>query len=83
MDLWKYGQILTIQNSLIIKRLKFSKTISSYEFIILYYIIYLVSITNMECESIWKFPFCDVTIKWPIHIFWLQKSNTNNKWIFY
>jgi len=25
MDLWKYGQILTIQKSLIIKRLKFSK----------------------------------------------------------
>jgi hypothetical protein len=25
MNLWKYGQILTIQNSLIIKRLRFSK----------------------------------------------------------
>jgi len=25
MDLWKYGQILTIQKSLVIKRLRFSK----------------------------------------------------------
>jgi hypothetical protein len=40
MDLWKYGQILTIQKSLIIKQLKFSKKYSSYEFIIMYYITY-------------------------------------------
>jgi hypothetical protein len=40
MDLWKYGQILTIQKSLTIKWLRFSKKKSSYEFIILYYIIY-------------------------------------------
>jgi hypothetical protein len=35
MDLWKYGQILTIQKSLTIKWLRFSKNDSSYEFIIL------------------------------------------------
>jgi hypothetical protein len=52
MDLWKYGQILTIQKSLTIKWLRFSKTNSSYEFIILYYIIYWILITNLECESI-------------------------------
>jgi hypothetical protein len=52
MDLWKYGQIITIQKSLIIKRLSFLKKDSSYEFIILYYIIYWVPITNLECESI-------------------------------
>jgi hypothetical protein len=52
MDLWKYGQILTIQKSLIIKRLKFSKKDYSYKFIILYYIIYWALITNLECESI-------------------------------
>jgi len=36
---------------LIIKQLKFSNK-SSYEFNILYYIIYWVPITNLECESI-------------------------------
>jgi hypothetical protein len=40
MYLWKYGQILTIQKSLAIKWLRFLKNNSSYEFIILYYIIY-------------------------------------------
>jgi len=47
MDLWKYGQILTIQKSL-----TFQKKYSSYEFIFLHYIIYWVPITNFECESI-------------------------------
>ncbi len=40
MDLRKYGQILTIRKSLVIKRLRFSKKSYLYEFIILYYIIY-------------------------------------------
>jgi len=40
MDLWKYGQILTIQKSLTTKWMRFSKNFFSYEFIILYYIIY-------------------------------------------
>jgi hypothetical protein len=52
MDLWKYGQILTIQKSLTIKWLRFSRKDSSYEFIILYYIIYWVPITNLKCDSI-------------------------------
>jgi hypothetical protein len=52
MDLWKYGQILTIQKSLAIKWLRLSKKDSSYEFIILYYIMCWVPITNLECESI-------------------------------
>jgi hypothetical protein len=52
LDLWKYGQILTIQKSLAIKQLRFSKKDSSYEFIILYYNICWVLITNLECESI-------------------------------
>jgi hypothetical protein len=52
MDFWKYGQISTIQKSLTIKQLRFSKKNPSYEFIILYYIMYWVPITNLECESI-------------------------------
>ncbi len=52
MDLWKYGQILTIQKSLTIKWLRFSKTNSSYEFIILYDITDWISITNLECDLI-------------------------------
>jgi hypothetical protein len=57
MDLWEYGQILTIQKSLTTRRSRFSKQ----RFLIwvyhLYYVIYWVSITNLECESIQKFPF--------------------------
>jgi hypothetical protein len=52
MDLWKYGQILTIQKSLIINQLIFQKKNFSYEFFILYYIIYWIPITNLECELI-------------------------------
>jgi hypothetical protein len=50
--LWKYRQILTIQKSLAIRQLGFQKKDSSYEFIILYYIICWVPITKLECESI-------------------------------
>jgi hypothetical protein len=46
MELWKYGQILAV------KWLNFSKKKSSYEFIILYYIIYWIPITSLDCESI-------------------------------
>jgi len=60
MELWKYGQILTIQTSLIIKWLRFFKNKNSHEFIILYYIIYWVQIKNLEYESVYFFPFCDV-----------------------
>jgi hypothetical protein len=52
MDLWKYGQILTIQKSLVIKRLRFSKKRFFIWVIILYYIIYWIPITNLERESI-------------------------------
>jgi len=48
-DLWKYGQILTIQKSLAIKQLRFSKKIF---FIQVYHLIYGVPIKNLECESI-------------------------------
>ncbi len=82
MDLWKYGQILIIQKSLIIIQLNFQIKDSSYEFIILYYIIYWIPITNLECESIHIFSFCDGQIRQPIHIFRLQKSITTNKWVF-
>jgi hypothetical protein len=41
MDVWKYGQILTIQKSLTIKH-----------FIILYYITYWIPITNLEGDLI-------------------------------
>jgi hypothetical protein len=80
MDLYgfiKYGQILTIQTSLIIM-VKVSKKDFSYEFFILYYITYWVQITNLEYES-----FCDVPIKWLIHIFQFQKSIITNKWDIY
>jgi len=83
MDLWKYGQILTIQKSLIVKPLKFSKNkflIWVYH-LVLHYM--LILIKNLEFKSKWKIPFCDVLIKRLIHIFWLQKSITTNKWIFY
>jgi hypothetical protein len=45
MDLWKYVQILTIQKSLIIKRLKFSKKIF---FIWVFYLVlhYILSLNN-------------------------------------
>jgi hypothetical protein len=82
MDLWKYGQILIIQKSLTIKRLRFSKKRFLYEFIILYYIIYWVPKTNLECESILFFPFWDVLVRWPVHIFRFQKFITINKQIF-
>jgi hypothetical protein len=41
MDLWKYGQILSIQKSLTIKQLKFSKTIFLIwvDYLILHYIL--------------------------------------------
>jgi hypothetical protein len=55
--------------SLTIKQLNFLKKDSSYEFIILYNIIYWVPITNLEHESIKKFPFFDVLVKWLVHIF--------------
>jgi hypothetical protein len=83
MDLWKYGQILTIQKSLSVKPLKFSKNkflIWVYHLVLHYMLIW---IKKLEFKSKWKFPFCDVLIKRLIHIFWLQKSITTNKWILY
>ncbi len=52
MDLWKYDQILTIQKSLTIKQVRFSKKRFFIWIIIFYYITYWVPITNLECESI-------------------------------
>jgi hypothetical protein len=81
MDLWKYGQILTIQKSLIIKRLRFSKNI----FLIwLYHLVlhYILSPNNKF--GMWiniNFSInCDVPVRRLVHIFWLQKSITTNKW---
>jgi hypothetical protein len=51
IDLWKYGQILTIQKSLIIKYLRFSNKI----FLIwIYHLVlhHILSNKNLECESI-------------------------------
>jgi hypothetical protein len=55
MDLWKYGQIWTLEKSLNIKWSRFLKKDSLYEFIILCFIIYWVPITNLECELIFNF----------------------------
>jgi len=82
MNLWKYGQILTIQKSLTIKWLRFSKK----RFFICIYHLLLHYILNPNNKfGMWiniTFPFCDVTIRQPIHIFWLQKFITTSKWIF-
>jgi hypothetical protein len=82
MDLWKYGQILTIQKSLIIKWLRFLKKrflIWIYHFILRH----ILSPNNkFGIESTLFFSFCDVLFKWPIHIFRFQKSITTNNWIF-
>jgi hypothetical protein len=51
MDLWKYSQSLTILKFLAIKWLGFSKNFSLIWVYNLYYIIYCVLISNLECES--------------------------------
>jgi len=81
MDLWKYDQILTIQKSLIIKRLRFSKNI----FLIWLYHLVLHYILNLNDKfGMWinvNFSInCDVLIRRLVHIFRLQKSITINKW---
>jgi hypothetical protein len=78
MDLWKYGQILTIQTSLIIKRLEFSK---KRFFIWVYHFIlhYILSPNNKL--GMWINIF--VPIRWLVHIFQFQKSITINKLNFY
>jgi hypothetical protein len=83
MNLWKYDQILTIQKSITIKRLRFSNKIFFIWICHLYYIIYWVPITNFECESkFFFFNFCNGLVRWPVHNFQLQKFNTTNKWVF-
>jgi hypothetical protein len=82
MDLWKYDQILTIQKSLTIKWLRFSNK----RFIIWIYhlVLYYILKPNNKFE-IWIniiFPFCDVLVRQPVHIFQLQKSITINKLFF-
>jgi hypothetical protein len=91
MDLWKYGQIWTIQKSLVIKWLNFSKR----RFFICVYHLILHYIFNPNNKFgmwmniyiyifIYFFNFFfDVQVKRLIHIFWLQKFITTNKWIFY
>jgi len=83
MNLWKLGQILTIQNSLVIKWLKISKTIF---FIWVYHLVlHYISSPNNKF-GMWiniNFIFCDALVRWPIHIFWFQKSITTNKWFSY
>jgi len=82
MDLWKYGQILTIQKSLTIKQLRFYK---KRFFIWVYHLVlhYILSLNNKF--GMWIniiFSFCDVLIKQPIHIFQHQKSIITNKRFF-
>jgi hypothetical protein len=82
MDLWKYGQIVTIQKSLIIKWLRFSKK----RFLIWVYHFVLCHILNPNNKfGMWIniiFFICDVLFKWPIHIFLFQKSIIINIWVF-
>jgi hypothetical protein len=84
MDLWKYGQILTIQKSLTIKRLRFSK---NGFFIWVYDLVlhYLLSPNNkfgmwinINFSILWFFE-----VRLLVHIFRLQKSIITSKWIFY
>ncbi len=81
MDLWKYGQILTIQKSLIIKRLRFSKNIFLIWFyhLVLHYILSLNDKFGMWISINFSINF-DVPIRQLVHIFRLQKSITINKW---
>ncbi len=79
MDLWKYGQILTIQKSLTIKGLRFSKKwflIWVYH-LVLHYVLKPNNKFGMWINIIF-FPFCDVWVRWPTHIFQLQKSIPHN-----
>jgi hypothetical protein len=68
MDLWKYGQILTTQMSLIIKWLRFSKKrfFIWVNHLILHYILSPNNKFGMWINIF--FSFCDVLVKWPIHI---------------
>ncbi len=80
MDLWKYSQILTIQKFLIIKKLMISK---KRFFIWVYNIVlhYILSPNNKF--GMWiNINFCDVPLKWLIHIFQFQKFITTNKQFF-
>jgi len=66
MDLWKLGQILTIQNSLVIKRLKISKTIF---FIWIYHLVlHYISSPNNKF-GMW------INIKF--YILWCSSKMTN------
>jgi hypothetical protein len=81
MDLWKYGQILTIQKTLTIKQLKFSK---KWFFIWVYHHVlhYILSPNNkfgMWINMIFSILWCSNQMTSPF--FQLQKSITINKWI--
>jgi hypothetical protein len=84
MDLWKYGQILPLKKCLIIKQLRLSEN----NFYIWVYHLVLHYIFESQYK-IWDvnqyktFPFCDVSVKWLVHIFEFQKSIIINKWVFY
>jgi hypothetical protein len=82
MDFWKYGQILTIQKFLIIKRLRFSNKRFS---IWVYHLVLHHILSPNKKFGMWIniiFSFCDVLIIWLIHIFRLQKFIITNKWVF-
>jgi hypothetical protein len=82
MDLWKYGQTLTIQKFLTIKQLKFSNK----RFIVWIYHLVLHRILNPNNKfEMWIniiIFICDGLFNWPIHIFQLQNFIITNKWIF-
>jgi hypothetical protein len=79
--IWKYDQILTIQKSLNIKQLRFSK---KRFFIWVYHLVlhYILSPNNKFGTWI-NINFYDVPIRWLVHIFQLQKSIITNKQFFY
>jgi hypothetical protein len=84
MDLWKYGQTSTIQRSLTIKWLRFSKK----RFMIwIYHFIFHHILSPSNKFGMWfniyiYFPFYDVLNKWWVRIFRLQKSFITSKWVF-
>jgi hypothetical protein len=83
MDLREHDQILTIKKSLTIKWLRFSKKrFRNWVYhIVLHYILNSNNKFGMQINI--KFSnFCDVLVKWPIHIFRPQKFIITNKWIF-
>jgi hypothetical protein len=77
MDVWKYGQILTIKKSLNIKWLKFSK---KRLFIWIYHLVLQYILGPNNKFGMWiNMKFCDVLVRRLVHNFQFQKSITTNK----